>query len=185
MLGWKCVCSLRVLFFFFFWTRNPAFLIYLFEGKAQVRISTQKKCPLWILCVHKCIGMLFLCINVYMLLFLNFSTFITILKNKSLEYWFTRLLACNSLSQDHKRSNISLNVCPDKYKRKLRKGQIYVCFPIPELLQSVLSNLFISHSENKLLKCEYHKLCMTYDQLQTSRGRYVYFFRNSPISKFI
>jgi len=121
MLGSKCWCSES-----FSFDRSPTFLIYLLERKAQVRISTQKICPLWILCVHKCIGMLFLCINVYMLLFLNFSTFINILKNKSLEYWFTHLQACNSLSQDHRRSNISLNVCPDKYRWKLRKGQIGV-----------------------------------------------------------
>lgn len=113
------------LFFFFFWKKTLLFWCIYWRGKHKSGFQL-RRCPLWILCVYKCIGMLLLCINVYMLLFLNFSTFLTILKKKSLEYWLTRLLACNSLSQDNKRSNISLNVCPDKYKWKLRKGQIYV-----------------------------------------------------------
>lgn len=128
----------------FFSTKTRNFWCIYLSGKHKSGFQLRRCSLLWILCVYKCIGMLLLSINVYMLLFLNFSTFITILKNKSLEYWLTCLLACNSLSQDNKRSNISLNVCPDKYKWKLRKGQIYMYFPILELLQSVLSNPFIS-----------------------------------------
>lgn len=141
MLGAKCWCSLRVSFFL---TKTPDFWCIYLRGKHKSGFQLRRYSLLWILCVYKCTGMLLLSINVYMLLFLNFSTFITILKNESLEYWLTCLLACNSLSQDNKRSNISLNVCPDKYKQKQRKGQIYMYFPILELLQSVLSNPFIS-----------------------------------------
>lgn len=113
--------------FFFFYPNTLLFDVFIEGGKHKSGFQLRRLGPLWILCVYKCIGMLLLCINVYMLLFLNLSTFITILKNKSLEYWLTCLLACNSLSQDNKRSNISLNVFPDKYKWKLRKGQIYLC----------------------------------------------------------
>lgn len=123
MLGARCWCSET-----FFLIQTPYFFdVFIGGGKHKSGFQLRRLGPLWILCVHKCIGMLLLCINVYMLLFLNFSTFITILKNKSLEYWLTCLLACNSLSQDNKRSNISLNVCPDKCKLKLRKGQIHQC----------------------------------------------------------
>lgn len=134
MLGAKCWCSET----FFFSPNTLLFDVFIGGGKHKSGLQHKRLGPLWILYVHKCIGMLLLCINVYMLLFLNFSTFITILKNKSLEYWLTCLLACNSLSQDNKRSNISLNVCPDKYKWKLRTN-ISACFKLTEVLQSVLS----------------------------------------------
>lgn len=154
LLGLGFFVGFMALGFGFFWPKKSLlFWCIYWRGKHKSGFQLRRFCPLWILRVYKCIGMLLLCINVYMLLFLNFSTFITILKNKSLGYWLTCLLACNSLSPGNKRSNISLNVCPDKYKWKLRKGQIYLCFPIPEPLQSVLSNL-ISRFEKKLLRCE-------------------------------
>lgn len=62
--------------------------------------------------------------------FLNFNTFINVLKNKSFEYWILCLLNCNSY---HHKSNISLNDCLDKYHCKQGKGKMLSYFSVSEL----------------------------------------------------
>lgn len=62
--------------------------------------------------------------------FLNFNTFITVLKNKSFEYWILCLLNCNSYN--HK-SNISLNDCLDKCNCKQGEEKILSYFSVSEL----------------------------------------------------
>ena len=74
--------SLSLIFF----DKTPYFFDVFIGGESTSHVFNSADTVLSEYCVYINVQECYYFINVYMLLFLNFSTFITILKNKSLEY---------------------------------------------------------------------------------------------------